>query len=62
MTLNEAINHALKKAESLCGECAEEHRQLAEWLIKLKAVEKIKHRRLINLDYSFEDIQVYLIL
>ncbi len=36
MTLDEAINHALEKAESLCGECAEEHRQLAEWLIELK--------------------------
>lgn len=57
MTLDEVINHVLEKAESLCGECAEEHRQLAEWLIELKDCRKIfllKHRRLINLDYSFE--------
>ena len=33
MTLDEAINHTLEKA----GECAEEHKQLAEWLIELKA-------------------------
>ena len=37
MTLDEAINHVLEKAESLCGECAEEHRQLANWLMELKA-------------------------
>ena len=42
MTLNEAINHALEKSESLCGECAEEHRQLADWLIELKNRREIK--------------------
>lgn len=31
MTLKEAIAHAEEKARG-CGECAEEHRQLAEWL------------------------------
>ena len=29
MTLTEAIEHSKKKSEELCGECAEEHRQLA---------------------------------
>lgn len=34
MTLDEAIEHALFVAETnSCPECAEEHRQLAEWLI-----------------------------
>lgn len=37
MTLNEAILHAEEKAQSLCGECAIEHKQLAEWLRELKA-------------------------
>ena len=36
MTLTEAIEHSKKKSEELCGECAEEHRQLANWLIDLQ--------------------------
>ena len=36
MTLNEAIQHAEAIVNSQCGECAEEHRQLAEWLKELK--------------------------
>lgn len=37
MTLDDAIKHALEVADSLgCTECAEEHRQLAEWLQELK--------------------------
>lgn len=36
MTLDEAIAHALEVANSECSSCAEEHRQLAEWLIELR--------------------------
>lgn len=36
MTLNEAIQHTEAVADSKCGECADEHRQLAEWLKELK--------------------------
>jgi hypothetical protein len=39
MTLDEAIKHCEEVAEKLCicDECAEEHRQLAEWLRELQA-------------------------
>jgi len=36
MTLDEAIEHAELRAKEACGECAEEHEQLAEWLRELK--------------------------
>lgn len=36
MTLDEAIEHAEWCAKEACGECAEEHRQLAEWLRELR--------------------------
>ena len=37
ITLDEAISHAEEQATKLgCGDCAEEHRQLAEWLKELK--------------------------
>lgn len=36
MTLEEAIDHAEEVAKIECGKCAEEHRQLAEWLRELK--------------------------
>lgn len=36
MTLDEAIRHAEEKAESLCGECAKEQKELAAWLNELK--------------------------
>lgn len=37
MTLDEAIAHALEvAATNTCKECAEDHRQLAEWLQELK--------------------------
>jgi hypothetical protein len=35
MTLDEAIRHAEEKGKG-CDNCAEEHRQLAEWLKELK--------------------------
>lgn len=56
LTLDEAIKHCEEVAENqewltesydddsmgakLCKECAEEHRQLAEWLERLKAFEE----------------------
>lgn len=36
MTIDEAIEHAEWCAENSCGECADDHRQLAEWLRELK--------------------------
>lgn len=37
MTLQEAIEHCLDVAErEPCRACAEEHRQLAEWLAELQ--------------------------
>ncbi len=36
MTIDEAIAHAEWCAENSCGECAEDHRQLAEWLKDLR--------------------------
>lgn len=32
MTLEEAIEHCEKVADSTCGLCSDNHRQLAEWL------------------------------
>ena len=37
MNLDEAIAHALERAEG-CDECAEEHRQLATWLTELRDI------------------------
>ena len=46
MTLDEAVEHAEWCAGEARGECAEEHRQLAEWLMELKRLkaenEKLK--------------------
>ena len=36
MTLNDAIDHALKRAAEAHA-CGDEHYQLAQWLIELKA-------------------------
>ena len=41
MTLDEAIAHAQEVAAQLgCCECADEHRQLAEWLEELRELRK----------------------
>jgi hypothetical protein len=40
MTLDEAIAHSKEASETNCGQCAEEHAQLAEWLIELKEYRK----------------------
>ena len=60
MTIDEAIAHAEEVATTTkCKECAEEHRQLAEWLKELKekkqAIEDIKEEfRLINATYVYK--------
>lgn len=36
MTLDEAISHAMNRANQDCSECAKEHKQLADWLMELK--------------------------
>lgn len=51
MTLDEAIMHAREKAKSLCGECAKEHSQLAEWLTEYK---KLKEKQG---EYSWHDLR-----
>lgn len=38
MTLDEAIIHAEEVSKDKCSKCAEEHRQLADWLKELKAL------------------------
>ena len=45
MTLDEAIEHAEWCVRESQGECAEEHRQLAEWLSELKRL-KAQNKRL----------------
>ena len=40
MTLDEAIDHCLERANQDCSSCADEHLQLAEWLIELKDLRK----------------------
>lgn len=49
MTLDEAIEHAELCAKEACGECAEEHEQLAEWLMELNRLkaENVKLRELL---------------
>ncbi len=47
MTLDEAIEHAEWCAENSCGECADDHKQLAEWLKELVAL-KAENDRLRN--------------
>lgn len=43
MTLDEAIKHAEEKAEEIeCKKCANEHKQLSEWLKELKKYRKQK--------------------
>ncbi|WP_287385652.1 hypothetical protein [Lachnospira sp.] len=40
MTLDEAIKHAQDVADTNCGQCAEDHKQLAEWLKELKELKE----------------------
>lgn len=79
MTLDEAIKHAeevmvenLEKSKCRnasdpiaikCGECAEEHRQLAEWLRELKDYRevwtKIKEQIREESDFAYADFDKY---
>ena len=47
MTLDEAIKHAEERASLSCDKCADEHRQLAEWLKELK-----QYREMFNPPFS----------
>ena len=67
MTIEEAIAHAQKTADTrtdLCDECREEHRQLADWLAELKQLreETSKLKRLLKLavnDFEVMGNEVY---
>jgi len=48
MTLDEAIEHASEKAEA-CSKCADEHKQLANWLVELN---RIKNSDVTNINRS----------
>ena len=61
MTLEEAISHAEEIAKG-CSACAIDHRQLAEWLKKLKNVQNVLPRPVVRdgngkltKDYSSRD-------
>ena len=41
MTLDEAIDHCLERANQDCSSCADEHLHLAEWLIALKNLHRM---------------------
>lgn len=59
MTLDEAIEHAEQCADNSCGECAEEHKQLADWLRELKRARmKIDLLKILR-DGFKEDAQKY---
>ena len=44
MTIDEAIKHCEKAADSKCDSCSAEHKQLAEWLIELKERRELNKR------------------
>ena len=44
MTLQEAIKHCYDVANNKCGQCAEEHRQLAQWLEELERMKMEKEK------------------
>lgn len=73
MSIDEAIAHAKEKAhenkerakhfdtvdnKNMCLECAEEHGQLAEWLIQLKEYQSLEEQgRLIKLPEKVEETE-----
>ena len=64
MTLEEAISHAEEKAKG-CSACANNHKQLAEWLKKLKNVQNFLPRPVIfdkngKLTKYYSDMDWYL--
>ena len=55
MTLSEAIKHCEERID--CSECGKEHKQLAEWLGKLKHCEDLEAQgRLIEMPCYVGDI------
>jgi len=57
MTIDEAIKHAEEVANSKCGECAEQHQRLAEWLKhykKFRECMSMYYNRKIDKDKCFE--------
>lgn len=59
MTLQEAIEHAEEVAATRCGECAEEHEQLAEWLHELQRARRVIELLKILRDGFKIDAQTY---
>ena len=59
MTLDEAIEYAEWAANNCDGECAEEHRQLAEWLCELRRAGKVIDLLKILRDGFKADAQKY---
>ena len=47
MNIDEAIYHCQGRAKADCSECAEEHRQLAEWLEELKEYKRLDEQGLL---------------
>lgn len=47
MNIDEAIYHCQGRAKADCSECAEEYRQLAEWLIELKEYKQLEEQGLL---------------
>lgn len=63
LTLDQAIEHCEKMSKTLdCKDCAEDHRQLAEWLKELRVLKKIeecgyempKPKRLLRLETRYK--------
>lgn len=63
LTLDQAIEHCEKMAKTLdCKDCAEDHRQLAEWLKELRVYKKFeecgyempKPKRLLRLETRYK--------
>lgn len=63
LTLDQAIEHCEKMSKTLdCKDCAEDHRQLAEWLKELRVLKKFeecgyempKPKRLLRLETRYK--------
>jgi hypothetical protein len=61
MTLDEAIQHAVELGDVLTGSCAEEHMQLASWLIELKRFKQDEENIIAKVLWVEDDIQTALI-
>ena len=54
MTIKEAIKHAEEVADNNCSDCADEHRQLADWLLELVKLREEKRKK--KYEYSVRDM------